>query len=512
MNYRKWPYQITGFAYLTVFVFILFSTLPATGWVPVGNTSFSAGTAEYESLYVYNGTPYIAYGDDANGGKTTVMMFDGSNWAPVGSPGFSAGLINNVSLYVYNGTPYVAYMDVANGSKATVMKYDGSNWVSVGSPGFSAGKAEYESLYVYNGTPYVAYDDGANGSKVTVMKYDGSNWVSVGSPGFSAGITVYFSSNVSLYVYNGTPYVAYSDGDNGSKATVMTYDGSNWVNVGSPDFSAGGAYFESLNVYNGTPYIAFMDYANGRKTTVMMYDGSNWVNVGSPGFSLGNSGYIPMAESESLFVYNGVPYVAEDNEDAVYEGAIVYKYDGSNWVTMGNLASSTGDVESTSLFIDQGTVYVGFQDRTSYSSVWKYELETPTQTPSSTPTSTMTATQTPAITLTFTPTSTNTSTPTATAVPFCFEFKGAFPNPAATYTYFIYNVCRDSGVDAVIYTVSGEVVRNLHQNAAAGWNHLYWDTKNNSGKGSASGVFIYSIEVTSDDQKRKIWGKVAVIK
>jgi hypothetical protein len=67
-------------------------------------------------------------------------------------------------------------------------------------------------------------------------------------------------------------------------------------------------------------------------------------------------------------------------------------------------------------------------------------------------------------------------------------------------------------VEAVIYTVSGEVVRRLHQHAASGWNALYWDGKNNSFWDSASGVFVYSIEAVSGDNRRKVWGKVAEIK
>jgi hypothetical protein len=39
----------------------------------------------------------------------------------VGDPGFSAGEAWDESLDVYNGTPYVAYQDWANGEKATVM-------------------------------------------------------------------------------------------------------------------------------------------------------------------------------------------------------------------------------------------------------------------------------------------------------------------------------------------------------------------------------------------------------
>ncbi|URA11293.1 hypothetical protein [Thermospira aquatica] len=44
-------------------------------------------------------------------------------WQPVGNPGFSTGEASYISLYVYNGTPYVAYVDEAHGSNATVMVY-----------------------------------------------------------------------------------------------------------------------------------------------------------------------------------------------------------------------------------------------------------------------------------------------------------------------------------------------------------------------------------------------------
>jgi hypothetical protein len=35
-----------------------------------------------------------------------------------------------------------------------------------------------------------------------------------------------------------------------------------WQNVGSPDFSAGQAEYESRYVYDGTPYVAYEDVAN----------------------------------------------------------------------------------------------------------------------------------------------------------------------------------------------------------------------------------------------------------
>ena len=49
------------------------------------------------------------------------MKFDGTNWVTVGAAGFSAGTVLSTTLALAGSTPYVAYGDSANGSKATVM-------------------------------------------------------------------------------------------------------------------------------------------------------------------------------------------------------------------------------------------------------------------------------------------------------------------------------------------------------------------------------------------------------
>jgi uncharacterized repeat protein (TIGR02543 family) len=68
----------------------------------------------------------------------------------------------------------VAFEDVSS-NKVTVMKYNGSEWKTVGSAGFSAGDAWFTSMYVYDGTPYVAYMDLGNSDKATVMRYLGDS-------------------------------------------------------------------------------------------------------------------------------------------------------------------------------------------------------------------------------------------------------------------------------------------------------------------------------------------------
>src|SRR6185369_532792 len=170
-------------------------------------------------------------------------------WQNVGSAGFSAGQIYSASLALdSSGAPYVAYIDEGNGYKATVKKFDAlaGNWVTVGSAGFSAGQIYSASLALdSSGAPYVAYRDGGNSGKATVMKFDGEGWVTVGSAGFSAGSAVYTSLALDSA---GTPYVTYMDEGNGYKATVKKFDAlaGNWVTVGSAGFSAGTADYTSL--------------------------------------------------------------------------------------------------------------------------------------------------------------------------------------------------------------------------------------------------------------------------
>ena len=103
-------------------------------------------------------------------------------WEYVGGAGFSEEGVYYTSLFVENGTLWVAFMDQFYAEKATVMTYTGNittdgdgqpndGWEYVGVPGFSDGKAWYTSLSIFNGSLYVAYIDESNSDKATVMKY-----------------------------------------------------------------------------------------------------------------------------------------------------------------------------------------------------------------------------------------------------------------------------------------------------------------------------------------------------
>ena len=234
------------------------------------------------------------------------------------------------------------------------------------------------SLYMYNNTPYVAFSDmGDELNRITVMKYDGVNWVIVENKYVSEGRADY----ITLMIENGYIYVGYKDYANSGGATVMKYDGTNWMAVGNKNISNGAVGNTSLYIYNGIPYIAFSEGKNMNRATVMKYDGTNWVEVGDRGFSDGYAGNI------SIKVYNGIPYVAY-SDSSVSHKVTVMKYEGTNWEVIGEKGISAGEANYTSLYISlNGIPYVSYSD-VAYSRgvvVKKYDYEPVPPTPLPTP-------------------------------------------------------------------------------------------------------------------------------
>ena len=143
--------------------------------------------------------------------------------------------------------------------------------MNVGNEGFSEGKAIFIDLAINpSGEPYISYTDYGNFQAATVMKFNGTNWVNVGIAGFSETVALYSSLTFNL---TGQPYVAYMDFGNAGKATLKKFDGTNWLNVGNAGFSAGEAYYTDLAFsQSGEPYVAYEDGENFQAATVMKYD------------------------------------------------------------------------------------------------------------------------------------------------------------------------------------------------------------------------------------------------
>jgi hypothetical protein len=336
----------------------VFQPISIGSWQIVGFEGFSPGVSNFQSLTIdVNNVPYVAFRDDANSYKTTVMKFDGSNWVFVGNPGFSSGIANYQSLkFDNNNVPYVAFQDHGNSGKATVMKFNGTNWVTIGNAGFSVGYTTFQSLaFDNNNFPYVAYRDDADSGKTTVMKFDGSTWVNVGNSGFSSDSSSFQSLVINS---NNVPYVAFRDDANSYKTTVMKFDGTNWINVGNAGFSEGFSTYQSLALdINNKLYVTYRDGGSSNKTMVKKFDGVNWVLVGSDGFSSGGGRQQRLAIDR-----NNVPYVAYQDILNLSK-TIVKGFDGVNWLTIGSYLASTGVTNHQSLAINShNKPYVAFSD------------------------------------------------------------------------------------------------------------------------------------------------------
>jgi hypothetical protein len=234
-------------------------------------------------------------------------------------------------------------------------------WQYVGEAGFSPGVASQNSLaFSPSGQPYLAFENYSDSNKMTIMKFDENNWVCVGDSGIPIGKGEYIS--LAFNPASGQPYVAFQDKEDTLKATVKKFEGNSWVNVGNPGFSSSYAYNLSLAFnQSGQPYVAFVDYdyATYNKLTVMKFDGTNWVYVGNAGFSAGQA-----TDPSIAFSLTDEPYVAYmDWISSPQKGAAVMKFNGTNWENVGNAGFSSGRVNETKLaFNSIGQPYVAFVD------------------------------------------------------------------------------------------------------------------------------------------------------
>src|ERR1035437_1091503 len=129
-----------------------------------------------------------------------------------------------------------------------------------------------------------------------------------------------------------------------------------WTTVGAPNFANGGGdYVFSAVAPNGEPYVVYREYSHYAKAAVKKFDGSNWVTVGNAGFSLDAVFCTTMAIDG-----NNIPYVAYSDST---RKASVMKFDGSSWVYVGNCGFTSGAGSYTSIAIDgNGIPYVAFRD------------------------------------------------------------------------------------------------------------------------------------------------------
>lgn len=153
-----------------------------SSWSGVGDPEFGSGEILYAALALgSDNVPHVALMNDIDDTAglniiATVMKYNGADWELVGtSESLSGGQVSSLALAMGGTVPYVAFSDNVNSWKASVMKYTGggtTGWEAIGSRGFTADSVGFLSLAIDSGgKPYLVYRDAANSNKLTVVVY-----------------------------------------------------------------------------------------------------------------------------------------------------------------------------------------------------------------------------------------------------------------------------------------------------------------------------------------------------
>ncbi|MEW6517569.1 MAG: T9SS type A sorting domain-containing protein [candidate division FCPU426 bacterium] len=519
---------------------LLAASLAQADWVSDNGSLNVSNTLTAEtgpSLFINGSTPYAAFSEYTGGTSNRIFVkhLNGSSWIQDGGS-VNLSPVNNASspsLCFSGSTPYIAWQGLNLSSPPAqiyVSYWNGLGWQQEGgSLNLDPTKNVYDpNLAIYSNTPWVAwyeYTVTMGIGRLYVKHWNGMGWQQDGGylnldPGMGA-------TAPSITIYNGTPYVAWAEyASSHPQINVKSWGGASWSSLGSslninPAMDAGGP---QVGVYNGTPYVAWHENSitSFTQINVKYWTGGAWAPTGG---SL-NVSASQNASNPSLYLYNGVPYVAWQESNGTADQIYVKLWNGSAWVQVGSsLNVDTGrNAMSASLFFSGDKPYVAWRetDASGYNQVYVKHYDSPTFTPTRTPTPTRTATRTasptststrtatstatisptptstatyvtPTYTGTSTITPTSTKTPTATSTPVststptttatsavsAVDLAGreviAYPNPARQSMRFIMNLTRPAAVKVEIYNSAGERVATLADTLTGPGAYLTWN-------------------------------------
>jgi hypothetical protein len=260
-------------------------------------------------------------------------IYFAQSWLQVGVPSdFANGqTVQGHTLAFYNNEPYVVYYD-STYMGFSVKRYTGGNWVDLGilqsmmqQP---VGDYHVEMIFDQAGILYVVIYDGQ--AEFTIQYWDPINGWNIpnGTPNLYDLEWYSIAADTA-----GGPYIAYQSNLGGNAVIHYPKGSTTWTTVGSGNISNNEASYIKLVIdKSGTPYVGYDDFNTVNTTyttTVQKFNGSNWVNVGTPPFS-GNTFGLYDLEIDSLDKL----YMVHQND--------LLKYNGSSWVSISaNMPSSS---------------------------------------------------------------------------------------------------------------------------------------------------------------------------
>jgi len=327
-----------GFGVLSIAV----GLLNAQQWVDVGSAgSISTGGSSYNNLAIdAQGNYYVSY-YDVSVTKGSVQKFNGTSWSYLGG---NAGITtatatyNSLSLDPSGNVYYTNQWGYPN-SGMEVRKFDGTSWSLLSLP-FTDTTNYQASSVTPNGIPYVYASVGSG----TVKRLVNGAWEQVGPTNIAGGNPTHAEMVIGT---NGKVYVCHiASGVRVFENNLTASATDAWSLVGGT--SVGSAFTEGANATSdiamgsdNTLYVVYSSTAaNNRRLNVKKFDGTNWVQVGNADFGISNDLYnvsIAVTPSGKLYtVASG--WAINGGKNTVYE------FDSANntWVTFGGDFVSDG--------------------------------------------------------------------------------------------------------------------------------------------------------------------------
>ncbi len=241
------------------------STTLAMAWNGTAWSTMSTpnnGSNELLSVSCVSASSCVAVGGAGTpfSGTTLAMVWDGSAWSAVSSPSPSPGSNNklmSVSCTSASNCVAVGFSGMMNQETTLAMVWDGSAWSVVSSPnpgtGFVGNKLN--SVTCLSASSCVAVGSTSQGGlgQTLVMSWDGSTWSVVSSPNASGtndelrSVSCASASDCVAVGYTRTTPVS---------TLVMAWNGTAWSIVSSPNVGTEGDYLNSAACVSATECVA----------------------------------------------------------------------------------------------------------------------------------------------------------------------------------------------------------------------------------------------------------------
>ena len=87
-----------------------------------------------------------------------------------------------------------------------------------------------------------------------------------------------------------------------------------------------------------------------------------------------------------------------------------------------------------------------------------------------------------------------------------------YPSPFEAECYFTFGISTEADVRIAIYTQSGRLLRELHEDAMAPFAKIHWDGEDENANEVGNGTYIYHIDADFGNSSDSFTGKIAKIR